>query len=326
MSVLSHHERIINCLQGIPQKGQPFAFWRHFPEVDQTSEGLARATIEWQKKWDFDFIKVTPSGSYAIHDYGVHDVYTGDPYGRRFTVRPLVTQPDQWVKMKPLDPESGFLGQQIHSIKLMKSAFGNSVPLIQTIFSPLAQLEKMSGSELLHHHMNAYPDAVKMVLKVLTFNTVSFIRACIHAGIEGIYYVVRANLPEREALNLHHEFGMPYDLTCLKAANKLWLNILHLHAQWCHLSAFELYDTALVGMDSVQDPEKLKTALVETRFLGGFYRHQMVDSESDIETVFSGFRKSLDNHFIGGANCALALATPEWMINKARNLVQLGFD
>jgi uroporphyrinogen decarboxylase len=318
-----HYEILTQCLTGHSQKRQPFSLWRHFPEADQTPEGFARMTIDWQKKWDFDFVKVTPAGTYSVREYGVRDLYTGDPFGRCETIVHPVTHPDHWKKIIPVDPESGFPGQQLYSLRLIRSALGSSAPIIQTIFSPLAQLEKIAGTNLFYQHLNDHPDIIDQVLPVLTENTVEFIRACIQTGVDGIFYVVRANLPETEAIDLYRKYGMSYDSMCLKAAGGLWLNILHLHAEWCQISDFIPYSTQLISMDRVENPDVIAGALKErsTKFLGGFYRDHLVESDKEMTEVFNRYRSALDLGFVAGANCTLALATSEKIIHKARKLV-----
>jgi len=35
----------------------PVAFWRHVPDVDHTSQGLADAMLAFHRTWDLDLIR-----------------------------------------------------------------------------------------------------------------------------------------------------------------------------------------------------------------------------------------------------------------------------
>ena len=74
---ISHRQRLENVLSGEPPDRVPVSLWRHFPVDDQTPEGLAAATASFQRRYDFDFIKVTPSSSFCLKDWGVEDEWRG---------------------------------------------------------------------------------------------------------------------------------------------------------------------------------------------------------------------------------------------------------
>jgi len=67
----THRERMERVILGEKPDRIPISFWRHFPIDDQTPEGLAKALIDFQKRYDFDFVKVTPSSSFCLYDWGV---------------------------------------------------------------------------------------------------------------------------------------------------------------------------------------------------------------------------------------------------------------
>ena len=84
----THRERIQACLKAEITDRTPIALWRHFPVDDQNPETLAAATLEYQNAYDFDIVKVTPSSSFAVKDWGVNDEWMGDAEGsRRYTKR-----------------------------------------------------------------------------------------------------------------------------------------------------------------------------------------------------------------------------------------------
>lgn len=62
---MDKRERLQRTIAGEPVDRPPVALWRHWPVDDQTPEGLAEATVHFQREWDWDFVKVTPSSSSA---------------------------------------------------------------------------------------------------------------------------------------------------------------------------------------------------------------------------------------------------------------------
>jgi uroporphyrinogen decarboxylase len=55
---MTHRERIAAAIAGGKTDQIPIALWRHFPQADQSAQGLAEATIAFQKRFDFDLVKV----------------------------------------------------------------------------------------------------------------------------------------------------------------------------------------------------------------------------------------------------------------------------
>jgi predicted AAA+ superfamily ATPase len=80
---LSHKERLQAVLKGEKPDRIPVAFWRHWPVDDQDSEMLCHVTLEYQKKFDMDWIKLTPSSSYTVTDWGAKHEYRGKAIGER---------------------------------------------------------------------------------------------------------------------------------------------------------------------------------------------------------------------------------------------------
>ena len=66
MTGMTKHERIQAALRGDPVDRMPVAFWKHWPVDDQDAESMAERALEYQRHFDFDFIKIprpTPTAS-----------------------------------------------------------------------------------------------------------------------------------------------------------------------------------------------------------------------------------------------------------------------
>jgi uroporphyrinogen decarboxylase len=226
---MTRRERLEATIAGQPVDRIAMALWRHFPGDDQRPDDLAAAQLLWQHEYDWDFMKVSPSSSFCLVDWGARDEWVGGDEGNREYVRRVIHEPEDWLKLTVLDPRSGFIGGQLRCLARLHDALHSDVPFIQTIFSPLAQARNLAGQEQLLVHMRRAPDQVHAGLRTITESTVRFVQASLPFGIAGIYYAIQ--LASLRALNEaeYRQFGEPYDRQVLAAAAEGWFNLGHLH-------------------------------------------------------------------------------------------------
>ncbi len=208
----------------------PVALWRHWPGDDQNPRALAAAHLKWQQDYDWDLLKVGPSSSYSVDDWGVKTKWVGHIEGTREYVRRAVFTPDDWAALKPLNPQKGMLAAQIEALRLVGEGVGDGVPFTATIFSPLSQAKHLAGDPTMLSHMRSHPDAFHRGLETITESTLRFIEAAKTTGIAGIFLAVQhARYPLLSRAEFH-EFGRAYDLRILAAVDDLWCNMVHLHS------------------------------------------------------------------------------------------------
>jgi uroporphyrinogen decarboxylase len=226
---MSKRERLQAHIENRVADRPAVALWRHWPVDDQHPESLARATIAFQQWYDFDFVKVTPSSSFCLRDWGSVDSWRGHYHGTREYCRRVISDIEDWYLLKPLDPHDGALGAQLEALRLIREGLGPDVPVIQTIFCPLSQAKNLAGPTQLLAQIRQHPDAVAAGLRTIANTTAAFIEAAMGQGIDGIFYAVQfaqAHLLNREE---YASLGRPYDLRLLETAASGWLNVLHLH-------------------------------------------------------------------------------------------------
>src|SRR5690242_17559847 len=187
MMPLSKRERLEKTIAGEQTDRVPVALWRHWPGDDQRPADLVEATVAFQQRYDWDFVKFTPTSSFAIADYGVQDRWVGSLEGTREYSKRAVNKSLDWTDLRVLDPSRGALGRQVEGLKLLKCALGSGKPLLQTIFRPLAQAKNISGSAALIKRMRLAPDRLKTGLNTITESTLRFIDAIRRSGISGIF-------------------------------------------------------------------------------------------------------------------------------------------
>ena len=319
---ITHRQRIECCLKGdLPDK-TPIALWRHFPVDDQTPDGLAGAVLDFQRSYDFDLVKVTPSSSFCIKDWGVEDEWQGNTEGTREYGRRIINSPDDWIKLQPLDPYKGALGDQLTCLKMICDELGPGVPVLQTIFSPLAQAKNLVGGQKLLVHIRSYPDTIQIGLKTIAESTRRFIEAACHLGISGIFYAVQHGSYQLLSINEYIKYGRVYDLELLEVVSTKWLNMLHLHGENIMFKLFSDYPVQVINwhdretLPNLAEGQNLYPGVV----CGGLQRIQTMELGSP-KHVYSEARDAIlttnNRRFILGTGCVLSITTPRANIQAA---------
>jgi uroporphyrinogen decarboxylase len=324
---MNHRQRLETVLSGDQPDRVPVAFWRHFPVDDQNPDNLANATIDFQRTYDFDLVKVTPASSFCTKDWGVQDEWRGATEGtREYTVR-AIHNPEDWAKLSALDPEKGYLGRQLACLRQITSALGADVPVIQTIFSPLAQAKNLVGGGSLLVHLRQYPDFVKRGLMTIAETTRAFIQAASKTGIAGIFYAIQHAQYQLLTPLEYQSFGSAYDLLVLEPAQELWLNMLHLHGENVMFDLFVDYPVGILNWHDQDTTPDLAGG--QKRFqgavCGGLQRErtmvlgtpEQVKAEAQRAIQVTGGRR-----FILGTGCVVPITAPRANLLAARNAVE----
>jgi len=243
----THRERIQACFEGEQTDRTPIALWRHFPEEDQNPETLAATTIKFQQTYDFDIVKVTPSSSFMVKDWGVDDEWQNNPEGSREYTKRAIQKPQDWETLKLLDPTAPHLAAQLQCLKLVREGIGAETPVIQTVFNPMSQAKNLAGNDLLLEHIKKHPEAVMKGLETITKSTVKFIEAVHEIGADGIFYAIQHAQGRILELDEYKNIGLPYDQQVLKPAEEFWCNLLHLHGKDVYFSLLRLMNFQIVN-------------------------------------------------------------------------------
>ncbi len=319
---LTHRQRLEVCLAGEQPDRVPVAFWRHFPVDDQSPEGLASATADFQRRFDFDLIKVSPSSSYCLRDWGSQDRWTGESEGTRVYEKFVIHNPEDWASLPILNPRRGNLADMLTCLRILVSEFSPQVPVIQTIFSPLAQAKNLVNKDRLLTHMRCYPDALQVGLERITQSTIRFLDEATKIGIDGIFFAVQHAQSNLLNWNEFETFGKHYDLRVLEAANRLWLNVAHIHGEDIMFDQVARYPVSVLNWHDQQTPPSLATG--RTRFkgvvCGGLNRWETMVLGTP-QNVMDEARKAISatggKRFILGTGCVLPTITPYGNIKAA---------
>jgi len=321
----THKERIQACLQGEILDRPPVALWRHFPVDDQSPETLARATLHFQRNYDFDLVKVTPASSFCVRDWGVEDAWRGDTEGTRQYTKRIIHDPRDWEHLTVLDPSAPHLAAQLECLRLIRAELDSNTPVLQTIFSPLAQAKNLAGNEILLTHLRLYPDAVRKGLEVITESTRRFVEAALGTGIDGVFYAIQHAQADLMTNEQYDAVALPYDRKSLEPAKELWCNILHLHGLHIYFSR-SILDGINFPIVNWHDRETFPS-LVEAQIFapgivacGGLRQDTLVyGTQADVrEEAEDAIHRTKGRQFILATGCVVPIIAPHGNILAAR--------
>lgn len=232
MADMTKRERIKAALAGETVDRVPVAFWRHWPGDDQKPQSLALVALDFQRRYDLDFIKVPVSSVYCVEDYGVIHTYTGSYMGDREYLERAVKRVEDWDNIHPLDVHKGSYGWHLEALRTIITEKDADTPVIFTMFNPLSMAAYLAGDETLLVHLRSEPQRVLRALQALVETSARFVRAALAEGCDGVFLSTRFASYELMNEDEYRQFGRPGDTAVLAAASEGgWFNVLHLHGQ-----------------------------------------------------------------------------------------------
>ncbi len=324
---MDKRERLQATIRGEPVDRVAVALWRHFPVDDQDPADLAGATLEWQAQYDWDFIKVTPTSSFCLKDWGAQDDWRANPEGTRDYTHRVIHRPDDWAALPVLDPGQGHLNAQIGALGRISAALAGRTPFIQTIFSPLSQARNLVGPVQLPVHLRQYPEALKAGLETITTSTLRFIDACRPTSLDGIFYALQFATTRVFSEAEYRAFGEPYDRRILEAVNDLWLNVTHLHGEDVLFDLAAGYSTPVMNWHDAETSPSLSGGLQKTAgaVCGGLRQWDTMVLATPT-AVRAEVRQAIEQtggrRLIVGTGCVTPIVAPRANLRAAREAVE----
>ena len=323
---MTKRERLEATIAGQAIDRPAIALWRHWPGDDQHAADLARATVEFQQRYDWDFVKCMPSSNYCIADWGAQDAWVGNEEGTRQWGPRVIQKPDDWARLRVLDPRRGMLAEMHEAMRLINQGLGKDVPFIWTIFNPLAQAKNLAGERLLSD-LRQYPDAVKAGLEAITASCVRFVDAARDTGLAGVFLALQHATYNLLSEAEYREFGRPYDLRILEAAQGLWFNLVHLHGEHVMFNLAADYPVQAINWHDRETPPSLAEALprFSGALVGGLNRTETVlrGTPDAIRTeIRSALEATQGRRLIIGTGCVMWITTPVGNIRAVREAVE----
>ncbi len=253
----SHRERIEAILAGDKPDRFAASFWRHFFHMEHHAEGTAEAMIGFQKKFDWDFVKINPRADYHTEDWGLKQTWSHDEFKKHTKTAFPINRIDDWDKIRVLPPTAPVLAEHLKVISKIRKGLGKEVPILMTVFTPLAIAGRMvENREMLVDHLRAEPERIHRALRSITDTFKTYAAEVRNAGADGLFFAT-TQWASRDMITWdeYQEFGVPYDVEVVTAADRDALNLFHICASENYLKELAAidYKSRLYNWDS-DDP------------------------------------------------------------------------
>ena len=325
-------ERIKALLEGKKLDTQSMNLWKHFPPYDEDPKELVKKIIQFQDRFQWDFVKVTYQGLYSVQDWG-----SAIKWPERDNVWPetrpsvgVVTDfgikhDEDWAKLNVLPMDQGSMAATIEAAKGVVDHYKGEVPVVITIFNPLTTAIKMAGDKMFVH-MRRNPELFHKGLETICQTTIKLVEEMAKMGADGIFFASQLGTYDKMSVAEYEEFGRPYDLRVLEAAKDMWFNIMHMHGNAPMFDIMSQYPVAALNWHdqlvdiSLADARKKSDKLL----IGGVEELKVLGTASD-EELKAHLKASMDQvpdgRLILAPGCCVPLYVPEDRLAKAQEIL-----
>ena len=327
---MTPRERVWAALRGEAVDRPPISFWGHFYHRESSARDLALATLEFQSRYRWDWVKLNPRKHYHVEPWGVSYRYSGVPNEKPVLERWPIHAPEDWAKIGEQPHDRGALGEQLEAVKLLRAKLPADVPMIETVFTPLAILGEMTRATTdLRAHLDSHPELVRRALEAVTKTYERYVRAVLAAGADGIY-LATTDWASRVLMTPedYDTWGRPGDRRLLAAMAGAPFNVLHvckrdnllLHLLDYPVAAFS-WAANDTGNPSLADVlEKTKTAV-----MGGIAHEgalQRRDPAAVLAELHEAQRQTGGRRWLVAPSCSIPPSTLPEQLQTLRDAVE----
>jgi uroporphyrinogen decarboxylase len=228
MMEMTKRERVRAALASPPVDRVPVSLWGHDFLREWSPEDLVAATLDAYRADDWDFIKFNPRWTYFAEAWGnTYERPTEQRMPRLTTA--TIRGSNDFARIAPLDIHAGPFAEHLRALSLLIDEAGAEVDVVQTVFSPLAVVALLCGSdERFKEFVDADRAAAHAAVDAAATTLADYARASVDAGAAGVFFapLFWASYDTCDDA-LYAEFGRPYDLRVLAAVTGAPFNILH---------------------------------------------------------------------------------------------------
>ena len=328
---MTKRERVTAALRGTTVDRVPLAFWLHNFATENSAKGLAEETLRLLRRFDWDFLKPQSRAQCFAEMWGL----TYAPSGERaqpFTVTHApVADAGDLARLRPADPQTGALGEQLEALRLIRAAVGPDVPIIWTIFAPMMVLPMLcrGGRDQALALARSAPRETEHALGVMTDTLAEYARACLDAGADGLFYAT--NVATRSLMTAAEcrRWQRPWDLRVLEAVTGEPFNLLHVCGTGILFDEFADYPVTAFSWATVPGNPTLDGVHARTgrAVVGGLPAKPEIASLS-ADDLAARTRRALDEMggrwLLLGPDCSINPDTPEPLLDAVGDAVRTG--
>ena len=325
---MTPRERVWAALAGEPVDRPPVSFWGHVYDRESSAADLVAATLDAHSHHGWDWVKLNPRKHYHVEPWGVRYRYGGGNVKPKVEALPI-RHGDDWRTIDERPHDEGALGEQLEAVRMMRAKLPADVPMIETVFTPLAIMgEMVEHPEQLRDHMRTHESHARRALEAVTRTFERFVRAVRAAGADGVYLAtVDWASHDLMSLEAYREWARPYDLRLLEATGDAPFNVLHVCKR--HNLLIELTDYPVGAFSwaatDVSNPA-LADVLARTHkaVMGGISHDDALQDRSP-DRALAEFRRGLEQtggrRWLVAPGCSIPPDTPSANLEAVRDAV-----
>jgi len=328
---MTKRERVMAALRGAAVDRVPLAFWLHNFATENSAKGLAEETLRLARRFDWDFLKPQSRAQCFAEMWGLTYAGSGER-ARSFTVTHVpVADAGDLARLRPADPQTGALGEQLEALRLIRAAVGPDVPIIWTVFSPMMVLPMLcrGGRDHALALARSAPRETEHALGVMTDTLAEYARACLAAGADGLFYATNVATKSLMTAEECRRWQRPWDRRVLEAVAAAPFNLLHVCGTAIHFDEFADYPVTAFSWAMASGNPSLDTVHVRTgrAVVGGLPAKPEIASMTADDLVARA-RRALDEMtgrwLLLGPDCSINPDTPEPLLDAVGEAVRAG--
>jgi len=296
---MSKPERVFAALRGDEVDSVPVSAWWHDFPREWSAEGLAEATLEAYRRYDWDFLKVNPRACYYAEDWGAQYIQSAEPYQQPKLVQPAVSSPADLRRVRPLDVTRDAYGEQLAALGIIASGLDGEAPFLQTVFSPLAAMSRLTGStKYVQKLMRDAPADLLAALDAIAETLAAYSAVCLERGAAGVFFAtVEWGSRDNISPDDYDRFARPFDLRVLEAVRQAPFNVFHVCRDNNLLEHLLDYPVAVFqwGSRSPTNPSLAEIAAKTERALMGGIDHQQTILKGAPADIAAEAEEALDS-------------------------------
>jgi uroporphyrinogen decarboxylase len=326
---MTKRERVLAALRGDSVDRVPLAFWLHNFAAENTAKGLAEETLRLLHRFDWDFLKPQSRAQCFAEMWGLTYAPSNER-ARQYTVtRTPIADAAGLGALRPVDPTTGALGEQLEALRLIRAAVGSEIPIIWTVFSPLMVLPFLvhGGRDAALALARSAPRETEAALGAMAETLAAYARACLAAGADGLFYATNMATESLVSAQECRRWQRPFDLRVLDAAAAAPFNLLHVCGTGIHFDEFADYPVTAFSWATVPGNPSLDTVHVRTdkAVVGGLPAKPEIASMK-AEELATRARRAVDEMsgrwLLLGPDCSINPDTPEPLLAAAGDAVR----
>lgn len=327
---MTSRDRVMGALAGAPVDRPPVSFWGHFYDRESSADALVDATLENWRTFRWDWIKLNPRRQYHAEPWGVRWRYSGRPHEKPVIEEWPVRDPADWSRITPRAADEGALGEQIEAVRRLRRELPSDVPLIETVFLPIAILrELVPKKDDVLRGIEQNPDGVRAALEAVTATFERFVPKVLEAGADGIFFAT-VDWATSDVLSAadHRAWARPTDLRLMRTASGARFTVLHVcksHNLLRDLADYPAHAFSWAATDPTNPTLAEGLRLFPGAAMGGIGHEGALQDENPAGAL-EEFRKALaatgGRRWMVAPGCSIPSQTPASTLHALRDAVE----